>query len=104
MLYKRAIQVDQDREADQDAVKFEAFVGVAPSRFLDLFEMVARKDEQGYALSRLGPSGAPKGVSSGSLAPELESSYIASMQADWSELRPSEDNDATQAKPTIEID
>lgn len=30
-LYKRQIQVDHDREADQDAVKFEAFVGIAPS-------------------------------------------------------------------------
>ena len=27
-LYKRAIPVDQDREADQDAIKFDAFVGI----------------------------------------------------------------------------
>jgi deoxycytidylate deaminase len=103
ILYKRAIQVDQDREADQDAVKFEAFVGVAPGRLLDLFEMVARKDEQGYALSRIASSGAPKGVTSGSLAPELESSYIASMEADWSDLRPNEENDPAQTESTVEI-
>jgi deoxycytidylate deaminase len=104
ILYKRAIQVDQDREADQDAVKFEAFVGVAPSRFLELFEMVARKDEQGYSLSRGAPSGAPKGVTSGSLATELESSYIASIEADWSQLSLSEDNDPRQTVPTVELD
>jgi deoxycytidylate deaminase len=88
-LYKRAIQVDQDREADSDAVKFEAFVGIAPSRFLDLFEMVKRKDSQGYALkaAATGDDG-PKGVTSGSLVSELESSYLALINdADWSTLR-----------------
>jgi cytidine deaminase len=87
-LYKRAIQVDHDRAADQDAVKFEAFVGVAPGRFLDLFDMVPRKDEQGYALNPAAPTGAPKEVNLGSLAAEIESSYIASiLEADWSELK-----------------
>jgi hypothetical protein len=85
-LYKRAVKVDEDREADQDAVKFEAFVGIAPGRFLDLFDMVTRKDRQGYALSPVAPNGVPKSVTSGSLAAELESSYIASIQADWSQL------------------
>ena len=61
-LYKRAIQVDQDREADDDAVKFDAFVGIAPTRFLDLFEMVPRKDDHGYSLKTGAPSGGPKGV------------------------------------------
>jgi deoxycytidylate deaminase len=104
MLYKRAIKVDEDREADQDAVKFEAFVGVAPSRFLDLFDMVARKDEQGYALSSVAPSGAPKSVTSGSLATELESSYIASINADWSQLKLNEDNDPPGIRRTVELD
>src|SRR5205807_7878392 len=54
-LYKRAIQVDQDRSADQDAVKFEAFVGVAPTRFLDLVEMISRKDDQCYPLNAAAP-------------------------------------------------
>jgi deoxycytidylate deaminase len=86
-LYKRAIQVDQDRSADQDAVKFEAFVGVAPTRFLDLVEMISRKDDQGYALNATAPSEGPKGVTSGSLAAEVESEYVASIaQADWSQL------------------
>jgi deoxycytidylate deaminase len=86
-LYKRAIQVDQDREADNDAVKFEAFVGIAPSRFLDLFEMVKRKDGQGYALKPTAPSQAPKGVTLGSLVADIESTYLASIaEADWSRL------------------
>jgi cytidine deaminase len=87
-LYKRAIQVDQDRAADQDAVKFEAFVGVAPTRFLDLFEMITRKDDQGYALNATAPAeSSPKAVRSGSLAAEVESEYVASIaKADWSQL------------------
>jgi cytidine deaminase len=86
-LYKRAIQVDQDREADHDAVKFDAFVGIAPSRFLDLFEMVKRKDGQGYSLKDTAPDQGPKGVTLGSLGAELESPYLGSIaDADWSKL------------------
>jgi len=75
-LYKRAIQVDVDREADDDAVKFEAFVGIAPTRFLDLFEMVSRKDDHGYAFAVSAKHEGPKGVTLGSLVPEVESSYL----------------------------
>jgi deoxycytidylate deaminase len=86
-LYKRAIQVDQDREADNDAVKFDAFVGIAPSRFLDLFEMVNRKDVQGYSLRPTAPNEGPKGVTLGSLVSELESPYLGSIaDADWTKL------------------
>jgi deoxycytidylate deaminase len=86
-LYKRTIQVDQDREADDDAVKFESFVGVAPTRFLDLFEMVPRKDLNGYALPDSAPRELPKGVTSGSLAADLESSYLAEFaKQDWSQM------------------
>jgi deoxycytidylate deaminase len=86
-LYKRAIQVDQDRQADHDAVKFDAFVGIAPSRFLDLFEMVKRKDGQGYALRSTAPNQGPKGVTLGALVAELESPYLGSIaDADWSKL------------------
>jgi deoxycytidylate deaminase len=91
-LYKRAIRVDHDDEFDTDAVKFEAFVGVSPARFFDLFQMVPRKDEQGYALKvDVHGDRGPKGVEAGSLAAELESSYVASIgAADWSKLRLSE--------------
>jgi cytidine deaminase len=75
-LYKRAIQVDLDREAATDAVKFEAFVGIAPTRFLDLFEMVPRKDDQGYAFPDSAKREGPKGVTLGSLVAEVESSYL----------------------------
>jgi deoxycytidylate deaminase len=75
-LYAKAIRVDEDADADPDAVKFEAFVGISPTRFLDLFEMVGRKDGQGYALNELAPAGIPKGVSSGALVSEMESEYL----------------------------
>ena len=86
-LYKRAIQVDHDREADEDAVKFDAFVGIAPYRFIDLFDMVVRKDDQGYSLRTTAPSQGPKGVIYGSLVAEVESSYLTPIaSADWSKL------------------
>ena len=45
-----------------------------PSRFFDLFQMVSRKDEQGYALKvDVHGEHGPKGVEAGSLAAELES-------------------------------
>lgn len=86
-LYKRSIQVDHDREADENALKFEAFVGVASTRFLDLFEMVSRKDRNDFALPILAQQGSPKGVTSGSLASELESSYLADItKINWDDL------------------
>jgi cytidine deaminase len=86
-LYNRAIRVDEDREADADAVRFEAFVGVAPSRFLDLFEMVERKDRQGYSLGRTAPKGPPKSVGASSVLEDLEAGYLQSINnADWSAL------------------
>lgn len=89
-LYKQAISVDDDRDAETDAVKFSSFVGVAPSRFLDLFEMVPRKDAQGYARDPGAPSrGIPKGVARGSLSAELEAEYISTVsQTDWSKIAP----------------
>ncbi|NEW87255.1 hypothetical protein DU475_08270 [Rhodopseudomonas sp. WA056] len=86
-LYKRAIQVDHDRLADEDAVRFDAFVGIAPTRFIDLFDMTRRKDAQGYALRPTAPKDGPKGVTYGSLVAEMESSYLAPIaRADWSKL------------------
>lgn len=87
-LYKRAIRVDQDRDADDDAVNFDAFVGIAPSRFIELFEMGKRKDGQGYALDHAAGSGSsPKVKTFGSIASDLESSYLNSIKtADWSPL------------------
>lgn len=86
-LYKRAIQVDLDWEAGDDAVRFEAFVGIAPTRFLDLFDMVGRKDDQGYALKTTAPGNGPKGVTYGSLVAEVESSYLGPIaNADWTKL------------------
>jgi cytidine deaminase len=87
-LYKRAIRVDEDRDADTDAVQFEAFVGVAPGRFIDIFDMVERKDRQGYSLDPVASANAsPKGVKLGALVADLESSYFAPVdETDWSQL------------------
>lgn len=49
-LYKKSIRVDYDTEADSDAVVFRPFVGIAPRRYIDLFEMIKRKDERGHTI------------------------------------------------------
>lgn len=50
-LYQRSVQVDDDPDCDDDAVKFRPFVGVSPSRYTDLFTMHQRKDDRGYVIS-----------------------------------------------------
>ncbi len=49
-LYSRSIRVEDDA-ADDNAVSFTPFVGIAPRRYLDFFEMPSRKDGYGKALS-----------------------------------------------------
>jgi hypothetical protein len=49
-LYMKSIQVDYDSEADQDAVVFRQFVGIAPRKYIDLFEMIKRKDDRGHTI------------------------------------------------------
>ncbi|MDH5325602.1 MAG: anti-phage dCTP deaminase [Gammaproteobacteria bacterium] len=48
-LYKRSVCVDDD-DADTDAVRFESFVGIAPRKYFELFQMTKRKDKFGYKL------------------------------------------------------
>ncbi len=46
-LYGQIVQVDNEIGADSDAVKFEPFLGIAPNRFIDFFEMPVRKNSEG---------------------------------------------------------
>ncbi len=48
-LYRKQISVEGDA-ADDGAVRFDSFVGIAPRRFLDLFSMPKRKDRDGKVL------------------------------------------------------
>lgn len=49
-LYPNAIRVDE-RVADEDALDFDAFVGIAPRRFMQWFHAPRRrKDELGYSV------------------------------------------------------
>lgn len=43
-LFKDSISVDED--PFEDSVQFKPFVGIAPKRYMDLFEMTARKDKK----------------------------------------------------------
>jgi deoxycytidylate deaminase len=49
-LYRKSIRVDYDTDADLDAVVFRPFVGIAPRRYIDLFEMPERKDARGHTI------------------------------------------------------
>ncbi len=49
-LYRKSIMVDHDLEADPDAVKFEPFVGIAPRKYMEFFDMPERKTRLGLAL------------------------------------------------------
>jgi len=58
-LYERAISIDDD-DADDNALKFEPFIGVAPRRYIALFERGKRKDNKGYRLDWSAASSEPK--------------------------------------------
>lgn len=48
-LYGRAIRVDDEiTEMDDRRVHFRPFIGVSPSKYLDLFKFRKRKDDQGF--------------------------------------------------------
>jgi cytidine deaminase len=52
-LYKRSVRIDLDYDSDGDALGFQPFVGVAPRRYIDFFEMdgwIKRKDRNGRVL------------------------------------------------------
>lgn len=49
-LYSHAVNIADDDKHDLDAVAFDPFVGIAPNRYIRLFEMVKRKNSDGYAV------------------------------------------------------
>lgn len=61
-LYRGALSVDGDEaDADDNAVRFQPFVGVAPRRFMDFFEMRRkRKMDSGHAIRWNRQSASPR--------------------------------------------
>ncbi|MEM7730475.1 MAG: deaminase [Pseudomonadota bacterium] len=80
-LYERMIRIDGDNEGDlvENAVVFESFRGVAPRRFLHMFEMGKRKNEAGFAFDENQLLRAPKSVTSGVLEPYTEEGILAAL-------------------------
>src|SRR5690606_1936975 len=58
-LYSDFIQVDGASDST-DKVKFRAFVGVAPRRYLGLFEKVDRKDDEGKVIPWINTAASPR--------------------------------------------
>jgi deoxycytidylate deaminase len=79
-LYQRSMSVDGSPGADEDAVRFEAFVGVAPRRYLQLFQMPGRKDARGYAYSEDAVAKTPRLDARFALPSELEAGYEESLE------------------------
>jgi len=50
-LHQDAIRVEDDGPCPEKAVVFQPFVGVAPRRYMDLFQAPQRKDDKGHALT-----------------------------------------------------
>ena len=59
-LYKGALDVDHDPDADNNAVEFRAFVGVSPRRYMEFFEMTPRKDSRGHVVEWLPDVAVPR--------------------------------------------
>jgi cytidine deaminase len=59
-LYRKSICVDDDDDADGDAVRFRPFVGVSPKKFIEFFEMRPRKNRRGLILEWDGAKTVPR--------------------------------------------
>lgn len=59
-LYRGSLDVDDDSEADENAVAFRPFVGISPRRYIEFFEMPLRKDTRGYILEWLPTNAMPR--------------------------------------------
>ena len=77
-LYKGSLDVDDDPEADGDAVSFRPFVGVSPRRYLAFFEMPRRKDARGHVVEWI-PSQARLRVKQYPTYLDVEAALIAVM-------------------------
>lgn len=79
-LYEKSIRVDGDQKADGDALVLQPFVGVAPRRYLSLFEMLKRKDEKGFVLTEDHIDRVPRSKSGFSVYADVENVYTESLK------------------------
>ena len=78
-LYVRLVRVDGDDTADENAVKFEPFIGISPNRYIQLFSKSRRKDDAGFALDEgVSDNGLPI-VNVDRLYTESEIGYVKSL-------------------------
>lgn len=81
-LYPDTVSVDGDDGRDPKSVRFEPFFGVAPRRFLRLFQALPRKDRtSGYAVSAEYRDENPRDFAVFSVYEESETWYIKTISA-----------------------
>jgi deoxycytidylate deaminase len=59
-LYGRSVKIDDGVEADNEAVLFEPFVGIAPRLYMPFFQMPKRKDKAGHTINWKPEEGLPR--------------------------------------------
>jgi len=76
-LYRKWVRVEDDVDAQPDAVAFEPFMGVAPHRYMAFFDYRARKDERGGAIDWSLGTARPALSRSFVTYPEVEAAHLA---------------------------
>ena len=76
ILYQESVNIDHESSSREDAVNFLPFTGVAPRRYIDLFEKSdRRKDDRGRAIDWI-PEGARPRVGQIPTYTEMETGYV----------------------------
>lgn len=81
-LYGHSIRVEEEAAADDKAVAFEPFLGVAPGRYADFFGYRLRKDGRGRAINWSLASALPRLPDTFVTYPEVEAAHMVALTAD----------------------
>ncbi len=76
-MYRKWVRIEDDVDAQPDAVAFEPFMGVAPHRYMAFFDYRARKDERGVAMDWSLGTARPALSRSFVTYPEVEAAHLA---------------------------
>lgn len=80
-LYRKWVRVEDDADAQDDAVVFEPFMGVAPHRYMAFFEYRERKNERGGAVDWSLVAARPTLPRAFVTYPEVEAAHLACLAA-----------------------
>ena len=79
-LYARLVRIDDEESCDEDAIKFDTFIGISPDKYFKLFRMVDRKDENGEILPINHIAAQPRLRADFELQGMIEQFYVESLE------------------------